>query len=297
MRTDSDHSLYVPGGLRLDDEIHGIPAQNLVLRCCGYLPRNGAWNFLQVFSPFWRLYYNFCEGHHIEHGGRTFPLMPTHVLLIPESTLFHCASPGDFCGHLYIHFCLPPGHTTSLNTPLRFEADTVTLSMIRNLTKAITSTSIRKSTQLSLALLYWVLGKLPEETEIFRQSSAPLQKAMRFIQEHPGNHFSNSILAAVAGVSVRSLVRLFEKEIHLSAQAHVREVRLRQAARLLAYGADTIDSIAEDLGFPNRSYFTRQFTKRFGYSPGAFRKRVVIKNNEKKTDTELHPKSETPQLR
>jgi AraC family transcriptional regulator of arabinose operon len=70
----------------------GVPADHagFVLYEAGYLPRNDWWNFPNVLSPFWRLYYNARKGHKVVFHGREVELTPKHLMLIPDRQLFHC---------------------------------------------------------------------------------------------------------------------------------------------------------------------------------------------------------------
>lgn len=54
-------------------------------------------------------------------------------------------------------------------------------------------------------------------------------------------------------------------------------MRLRQAANLLEYTSDPILEIAEEVGFKNPYYFTRQFTAYYGVSPRYYRNRHKTK--------------------
>ena len=51
------------------------------------------------------------------------------------------------------------------------------------------------------------------------------------------------------------------------------DFRLNIAARLLVTTDDSILSIAESCGFFNLSYFNRTFKKKYGVTPGGYRKR------------------------
>ena len=52
----------------------------------------------------------------------------------------------------------------------------------------------------------------------------------------------------------------------------VKEVRLRQAARLLLTTDSSIKRVARNVGYTSRSYFTRAFTATYGTSPADYRK-------------------------
>ena len=70
----------------------GVPADHagFVLYEAGYLPRNDWWNFPNVLSPFWRLYYNARKGHKVVFQQREVELTSKHLMLIPDHQLFHC---------------------------------------------------------------------------------------------------------------------------------------------------------------------------------------------------------------
>jgi AraC family L-rhamnose operon regulatory protein RhaS len=52
------------------------------------------------------------------------------------------------------------------------------------------------------------------------------------------------------------------------------DIRLQEAKRLLADGADKIIAIAHKVGFDDLSFFNRLFKQQEGVSPGQFRVRM-----------------------
>ena len=54
------------------------------------------------------------------------------------------------------------------------------------------------------------------------------------------------------------------------------ERRIAAATHRLAFTTESIDQIADRLGFANRYHFTRMFTKRMGTSPAAYRKQARV---------------------
>lgn len=270
----SDHSLYVPDGRRLDDKACGEPAQSVIVRCCGYMPRNRNWNFSRVFSPFWRLYYNFSPGHHVVHERASFPLRPDRFLLIPADTLFQCRSPRGACGHLYLHFDFLPPRPGASRMPSEVKADVAAIAMARKLATTAAHSSTFAVAQRASALLHWVLSGVQEESRILQTPSSAMERALSMIRASPGSQLPNQALARAAGVSVRGLARIFASEMNCAPHEFVREYRLREAARRLARG-DGIEAISDELGYPNRAYFTRRFAARFGCPPAAFRKTLT----------------------
>ena len=55
----------------------------------------------------------------------------------------------------------------------------------------------------------------------------------------------------------------------------IRNLRLKQAARLLAIGHDNISEISERVGFSNVSIFSRAFKETYGMSPKAYREQKI----------------------
>ncbi len=264
-------SVYVPGSLLLDDPGLPVRCEPLTLRCCGYLPRNRQWNHPQVFSPFWRLYYNFAAGHRIRHAERLIPLTPARFVLVPENVLFHCESSTGAPGHLFIHFNLPPGWTPRFREPRVVPAQESLRGLARELAREIRAASSARVGHLAAALVHWVFGKLPEESSLC--APAPkLRSVLTHVAGHLSADLSNPSLARVAGMSLRAFVRCFQEQVGEPPQVHVRTVRVREAARRLAHTDESIEGIADALGFPNRYYFTRRFTRQIGSSPAAFRK-------------------------
>lgn len=56
----------------------------------------------------------------------------------------------------------------------------------------------------------------------------------------------------------------------LNPSQFVRNVRLEEAAKLLAAKHDTVSRIAYQVGFNNLSYFTKSFKEKYGVAPRDF---------------------------
>lgn len=79
-------------------------------------------------------------------------------------------------------------------------------------------------------------------------------------------------LASIAGVSLRTLQRLFRERFDTSPMSWLMEARLSEAARLIRAGDDPVTKIAYRVGFKDPSHFTRRFRGRFGVSPNEYRR-------------------------
>lgn len=88
--------------------------------------------------------------------------------------------------------------------------------------------------------------------------------------------FSVTMLCKKVGYSRPQLYRKLQALYGLSPSDYIREVRLREAARLLELKAGNVSEIAYKTGFNNLSYFSKVFQDRFGMVPSAYIKKKAI---------------------
>jgi len=104
------------------------------------------------------------------------------------------------------------------------------------------------------------------------QRLARLLPALRYVAEHLSGPIAVADLAHAAGMSASRFHRVFRAQMHVSPAAYVKSVRLREAYRLL-YGTDlSVGQVADATGFANQFHFSREFKRRFGMPPLAYRK-------------------------
>jgi AraC family transcriptional regulator, arabinose operon regulatory protein len=80
-------------------------------------------------------------------------------------------------------------------------------------------------------------------------------------------------LAAEVSLSPSRLSHLFKRELGDSIINLILTTRLQRAAQLLEFTPRSIAAISDELGFGSPFYFSRQFRRRFGISPSAYRDR------------------------
>jgi transcriptional regulator GlxA family with amidase domain len=78
-------------------------------------------------------------------------------------------------------------------------------------------------------------------------------------------------LAQIAHMSNRNFVRSFQAAIGSSPIAYLIQLRVNRAAALLSHTELTITEIAFQAGFNDSNYFSRQFRKLLGVTPGQYR--------------------------
>ena len=75
-------------------------------------------------------------------------------------------------------------------------------------------------------------------------------------------------LAAEAGASRATLVRLFQKTAGMAPLAFLAELRFGLARRKLSAGKAPLAAIAAEVGYQSESAFSRAFQRRYGMRPG-----------------------------
>lgn len=78
-------------------------------------------------------------------------------------------------------------------------------------------------------------------------------------------------LARSSGMSRRTFFRRWADVFRDTPQAHLREIRLLNAARGLVLDSRSVSEVAVSCGFPNPAYFASLFRKRFGVPPQRYR--------------------------
>lgn len=81
-------------------------------------------------------------------------------------------------------------------------------------------------------------------------------------------------LCALTHMSESTLRRTFKEHTGKTIGEHLRELRMADAARRLAFGDEPIRQIATDVGLPDANYFARAFRELFRLSPSEYRNLV-----------------------
>ena len=103
---------------------------------------------------------------------------------------------------------------------------------------------------------------------------ARLARALDVILKDVGANHSVELLADTAAMSRSSFSERFTAAFGLPPMSMVHHLRMQRAARLLRQGGQSIDEVADRVGFSSRSHFSRAFKAHTGLSPAAFRTAV-----------------------
>lgn len=99
-----------------------------------------------------------------------------------------------------------------------------------------------------------------------------IKKTLFFIETHYQEQITIDDIAASAGISVSTLLRLYHDILHTTPIQYVLQCRLEQIREgLISSPESSISEIAYSCGFNDISYFNRCFLKKYGKTPSQFR--------------------------
>lgn len=98
-----------------------------------------------------------------------------------------------------------------------------------------------------------------------------ISKVQEFIQLHLGENLSRASLGEAFYLNPDYLANTFKNTTGISLIKYINESRLKKAHELLLTTNEPIYTISISVGYPNSSYFSKQFRKEFGYGPSDLR--------------------------
>ena len=124
----------------------------------------------------------------------------------------------------------------------------------------------------------WMRRRLFEISEKLRDKASSrngrlILEIKKYVEEHIGEAFTLKDVANAFSFSPNYLGHLFKEECGENFSDYVIRVRMEKARELLRDPRKKIYEVADETGYSNFTVFYRQFRKRFGVSPGDFRKR------------------------
>ena len=80
-------------------------------------------------------------------------------------------------------------------------------------------------------------------------------------------------MAKVSGLAERTFKRRFEAATGMSPLEYVHTLRLEEAKHMLETGSETLESIANEVGYEDLGFFSRLFRRKVNLTPAQYRKR------------------------
>lgn len=239
------------------------------------------WNSRDVCSGYWRLYLNESAGAVLLlPGGGRHELTAGRIHLVPAGVRFTCHNTRPVRHH-YLHCDLIGVAAASIRglftKPLVLRADARLEGMARGLPGGgAPEVVLCRAKAVAYAALGAAMADLPAGALAGLSVPSPVVAAVRHIDEHLGEDLTNRDLAARCHLSEDHFGRVFRARMGQTPGQYVIERRVAAATQALAFTADSIEQIAERLGFANRFHFTRMFTRRMGIAPAAYRRQGQV---------------------
>lgn len=104
-----------------------------------------------------------------------------------------------------------------------------------------------------------------------------MDDVLKKAQDYIGSHYmepdlSLTELCSYLGFSCSYFSTLFKRHMGQNYSCYLTDLRLRRAAQLLKDTDETALSISYQVGYSAPNYFCREFKRRFGVSPLAYRR-------------------------
>ena len=103
---------------------------------------------------------------------------------------------------------------------------------------------------------------------------APVEKMARYIGENGNSRLEVADVARASGLHPNYAMHVFKQAVGMTVKQAIMRHRLDAAQSMLIASTRSIATVAFDCGFASLSSFYEAFERRFGASPGAFRKAI-----------------------
>jgi len=98
-----------------------------------------------------------------------------------------------------------------------------------------------------------------------------IEAAIRIMQMEESRHLAIADLARRVGLSPWHFIRLFKAETSLTPKQYLLNSRMKHAQELLGHSFLSVKEVAANVGFEDRSHFSRDFKRMNGEAPTNFR--------------------------
>lgn len=274
-----------------------------------YVKLTEKWNYLNVISPYFRIYYIDDGNGEVSDTSGSLKLEPGYLYIIPSFTLcnLHC---NGYLSQYFVQFFEESANGTSLFARSRnvskIKATQMDIDLFKRLLEINPGRGINRSDDPKIYEKnifykeYQELNNMQGLASYLETQGILLQLMGRLLQpqlhrKHEERHAPAKIAETVGYIlvnlqqelSVTSLAsrvnqhpdyfsRLFKTFTGQRPVTYILEKRIERAQYLLATSRLAYSDIATQTGFDNLSYFSKSFKKLTGMSPSVYKKQVYI---------------------
>jgi AraC-like DNA-binding protein len=282
-----------------------LSGHNFSLLHVDHVKLNKKWNYTNVISPYFRIYY-IDEGEgFITNKQEKIKLQQGHLYIVPSFTLCHlfCKS---YLSQYFLHFFedsiegislfennrrvikvlardtdiinfkrlleLNPGRGINRSdNPAEYEKH-VYYKSYQELNKTMSDATYFETQGIILQFISRFLSSRRFKTNTSDPVSSKVLEAMQHIQVNLKENLTVSYLAERANLHQDYFSRLFLKYAGQRPLSYLHEKRIERAQYLIATTNLSFAEIAERIGFENSSHFSKVFKKVTSVTPGEYQK-------------------------
>jgi AraC-like DNA-binding protein len=222
-------------------------------------------------APFWRFYWQLDPGLALRYRGRRVPLDPDHLVIVAPETAY-LRTTGKMVNQVFLHARLRG------RTPDPRPGITTVTAPIAALTRLhALPFSDPRFFHAGIAVIGEALAGLPPLSDaagaqVLMSMDPLVREAMYTMAAHDWRGPSLPYFASHFAMHVDAFSRRFRRATGVSPTQWCLRQRIERACELLLSTNDSIEAIADHLGFSDRSHFQRAFRKQRACGPAAFRR-------------------------
>lgn len=267
------------------------------------------WNYCNVISPYFRIYYIEAGGGHVQSAREIIRLEKGHLYLIPSFTLCHLRG-EDYQRQYFLHFFEQTPEGGSLfeyyRKVMKLPAADTDIAHFKRLIKLNPNRGIDRSDNPKVyeksalyrhyqdlnervsdasyletqGIIMQLVARFLSACESGDRSSDPIpmkiMDAIHYIQLHLKAKLTVGALAKRANLQQDYFSSLFARATGERPLAYLHMKRVERAQYLLATTQLSYAEISEETGFENVPYFFRIFRKVTRLTPGEYRKKIEL---------------------
>lgn len=212
-------------------------------------------------------------------NGRRFPVEAgTAFLVRPDDQVEGTSAPGQRLANFAAHFSVPgqrigpPFERLEGSEPARLEGATWLPPFCRHLSQLFFADLERHRNELRAGLRFLLhafhthMGASGAD-----EADHKIRQLVETIRQDPATHRSVQSMARSAGLSVSQFTRRFRAATGTSPRRFAIEERLARAETYLRESPLTVEAIAQQLGYSEVYFFSRQFRRFRGRTPSSVR--------------------------
>lgn len=282
--------------------MEALSTLKLRLLHAGHASLGTEWQYNAVISPFCRLYLVTEGSAWVWHNHIKFDLLPGNLYLIPSFSYgrYYCDNtmtqyylsileetenglsafdiltfayqvPATEIDRLLFQrlLVINPGRGIQNSDPKMYDNQSGLLSF--NQPNRAETTGFALETQGILLQLFSRFVLIPSETTL-QQSRVQLNKVLTYIHMNLAEKITIEHLAKMQNLNADHFSRQFQTTLGIRPSEYIINKRLERAQFLMMTSCLTLQEITEQIGISDIYYFSRLFKRRFGVSPGRYRR-------------------------